>query len=423
MSAREKSDETLVSPEEHDQLVRSNKKFKRKITNWIFEHDPEKDAHMEDVQMDNPQVVHARPTGSAPHPPSFKDMLNHKNFAATTLQSGFPDLEEDEVSDDDLPPDDFEGTIRCPVILLSKEEKLKLRKPWKQSLIIKMFNGKVGYMGLMRKLKRKWSLKGDMILTDIGCKYYIARFTNNEDYHHVLTQGPWMIDDNYLTIRKWTPNFIADDAPIKVLTAWVRIPSLSVEYFDSDFLHKVGSKIGKVLRIDKTTAQAERGQFTRLSIEIDLTKPLLSKFWLKGRIWKIQYEGLHSICFSCGCWGHSSKECPNLQPVASPHIDQMEQDQMEAAERGNHVSRATTIEQENYGEWMMVRKPGRRRISRGEKPPAGETKPEEPSRVQTPARLDSPPVQILNSQLPGIQENQGQGSRFSVLGPDLQEPP
>lgn len=138
-------------------------------------------------------------------------------------------------------------------------------------------------------------------MTDIGYKFYIARFTNQDDYHYVLTQGPWMIEDNYLTIRKWVPNFIPDEAPIKVLTAWVRILNLSVEYFDGNFLHKIGSKIGKVLRIDKTTSNAEKGQFTRLIVEIDLTKPLLSKFWLKGRIWKVQYEGLQLICFNCGC--------------------------------------------------------------------------------------------------------------------------
>lgn len=99
-----------------------------------------------------------------------------------------------------------------------------------------------------------------------------------------------MIDDTYLTIRKWVPNFIPDDSPPKILTAWVRIPNLAVEYFDSAFLSKIGSKIGKILRIDQTTAQAVRGQFTRISVEIDLTKPLLAKNWLKGRIWRIQYD-------------------------------------------------------------------------------------------------------------------------------------
>lgn len=80
-----------------------------------------------------------------------------------------------------------------------------------------------------------------------------------------MTQGPWLINDSYLTIRKWITNFIPDESPIQFLTAWVRIPNLALEYFDEGFLNKIGSKIGKVLRVDKTTANAERGQFTRIS--------------------------------------------------------------------------------------------------------------------------------------------------------------
>ncbi|XP_021744863.1 uncharacterized protein LOC110710829 [Chenopodium quinoa] len=220
------------------------------------------------------------------------------------------DEEIDEVSDDE----EILNDDRCPVIRLSKEEKTMLRQPWKTSLIIKLFSGRIGYMGLMRRLKKKWNIKGELALTDIGCNYYIARFSNKDDYNYVLTQGPWLLDDNYLTIRKWVPNFIPDETPIRLLTAWVRIPNLPVEYFDISFLNKIGSKIGKVLRVDKTTAQAERGQFTRISVEIDLSKPLLSKFWLKGRIWRVQYEGIRMICFKCGKLGHSEDGCPSLQP-------------------------------------------------------------------------------------------------------------
>lgn len=97
-----------------------------------------------------------------------------------------------------------------------------------------------------------------------------------------------------------------------MLTAWVRIPNLSVEYFGINFLNKIGSKIGKVLRIDRNITQAQRGQFTRLSVEIDLSKPLLSKFWLKGKIWRIQYEGLRMVCFKCGKNGHNEEDCPGL---------------------------------------------------------------------------------------------------------------
>lgn len=84
-----------------------------------------------------------------------------------------------------------------------------------------------------RRLRLKWSLKGDISLTDVGCAYYVVRLTSMEDYDFVMTQGPWMIGDSYLTIRKY---FVPDESPIKTLTTWVRIPNLSVEYFEKQFL-------------------------------------------------------------------------------------------------------------------------------------------------------------------------------------------
>ncbi|KAL8158948.1 hypothetical protein V2J09_000485 [Rumex salicifolius] len=71
------------------------------------------------------------------------------------------------------------------------------------------------------------------------------------DYDNVLTQGPWMLGDNYLTIRKWVPRFNVQDDKISSLVVWVCIPWLNIEYFDRRFVHIIESKIGKVLRVDK----------------------------------------------------------------------------------------------------------------------------------------------------------------------------
>jgi len=46
-----------------------------------------------------------------------------------------------------------------------------------------------------------------------------------------------------------------------------------------------------------------------MCVEVDLTKPLLSKFRLNGRVWDIQYEGLKMICFKCGRQGHKEDAC------------------------------------------------------------------------------------------------------------------
>ncbi|XP_074265329.1 uncharacterized protein LOC141587760 [Silene latifolia] len=185
-----------------------------------------------------------------------------------------------------------------------------------------MFDKNIGYLSLMRKLQAKWSIKGKLTLTDLTGSYYVARFSSRQDYEFVVTQGSWMIDDHYLTIRRWVPNFVPADDCIKKLTAWVRIPNLPVEYFNETFLRKVGSKIGEVVRIDKNTASAERGQFPRLSVEVDISKPLLSKFRLKGKVYYIQYEGLKMICFNCGRLGHSAEECSkNVSKEVNMELD------------------------------------------------------------------------------------------------------
>jgi len=78
-----------------------------------------------------------------------------------------------------------------------------------------------------------------------------------DNHCHVLTQGSWLIGDNYLTVRRWVPNFVPDEAPIRFLTTWIRIPNISIEYFNLEFLEMIGEKVGRVIRIDQTTANME----------------------------------------------------------------------------------------------------------------------------------------------------------------------
>lgn len=71
--------------------------------------------------------------------------------------------------------------------------------------------------------------------------------------------------------------------------------NLSIEYFDQPFLERLGSKIGRIVKVDKTTSLAERGKYARLCIEVDLRKPLLSKYRLRRHIRRIEYEGIDLI--------------------------------------------------------------------------------------------------------------------------------
>ncbi|XVF50397.1 hypothetical protein PTKIN_Ptkin04bG0096800 [Pterospermum kingtungense] len=46
-----------------------------------------------------------------------------------------------------------------------------------------------------------------------------------------------------------------------------------------------------------------------MCVEVDLNKPFLAKFCLRGKVRRIEYEAFHSICFKCWCYGHHQEDC------------------------------------------------------------------------------------------------------------------
>ncbi|XVF51100.1 hypothetical protein PTKIN_Ptkin04bG0157300 [Pterospermum kingtungense] len=95
------------------------------------------------------------------------------------------------------------------------------------------------------------------------------------EYERALFGGPWVIADHYVAVSRW----------------------------------RIGRLIGKPLKVDKTPMAASRGRFARLCVEVDLEKPLLSKFRLRRGICRIEYEAVHVICFKCGVYGHQQDTC------------------------------------------------------------------------------------------------------------------
>jgi len=188
--------ESERSPEESDQLSRSTKKMKRTSGQTPTLAGVEERPLASPSAMDTDLHIQADPEERRTI--SYRDTLQRNNPNLTFDTRDNPiwvDTPYENTSDDDVLLE--EDDPLCPTILLSAEEKKALREPWRNALIIRMFDKGIGYLQLKRRLKVKWALRGDFSLIDIGCDYYVTRFTNMEDYDHVMLNGPWMIGDNY----------------------------------------------------------------------------------------------------------------------------------------------------------------------------------------------------------------------------------
>ena len=51
--------------------------------------------------------------------------------------------------------------------------------------------------------------------------------------------------------------------------------------------------------------------FSQVCVEIDLSVPMVDKFYLNNRWYNIEYEALHLLCAFDGCYGHTARASPN----------------------------------------------------------------------------------------------------------------
>ncbi|KAH1107946.1 hypothetical protein J1N35_011714 [Gossypium stocksii] len=124
------------------------------------------------------------------------------------------------------------------------------------------------------------------------------------DYNKVLTQGPWIVFGQYLTVQPWTKTFNPDQPYPSVVMAWIRLAGLPGYLYKRQFIEAIGSLIGKVVKLDLRIDNRTRGRFARLAVFINLDEPLISKVLVDGVIQQVEYEALPTICFSCGKYGH-----------------------------------------------------------------------------------------------------------------------
>lgn len=125
-----------------------------------------------------------------------------------------------------------------------------------------------------------WKPESPFELITLDFDYYLAKFEALNDYEFAKFEGPWMIMDHYLVVQEWKPNFDPRDDRTEQLLVWVRFPMLPIEYFEDEFLIKIGKNVGRPVKVDNTTSLVSKGKFARVCVEIDFSKPLLSKFTL-----------------------------------------------------------------------------------------------------------------------------------------------
>jgi len=276
--------------------------------------------------------------------PSFRDKLLNRDTERDSDEAEEVVIREEDVvikKDEAIPSISFSERV---IDLLFQSMKL--------AVVVKLLGRSIGYKRLKDKLINMWKPIGPIQLIDLEENCFIVKLQDDHDYQSALIDGPWVIFGHYLTVQPWTPKFSPENHAINQVIGWIRLPGLPTRYYHKSVIRAIGQVLGEVVRIDYNTESGDRGKFARLAVLIDLSKPSISRIKVDGKTLFVEYEGLPTICYNCGCYGHLEGLCPrkmNTQmPETSAPVNMVKTPNPEAREK------------ESYGPWMQVQRRGRK---------------------------------------------------------------
>ena len=130
----------------------------------------------------------------------------------------------------------------------------------------------------------------------------------------VKRNGLWNFENNVLLLSRWRKGLTLANLVFTHAPFWIQVWGLPFEYMTEEAGRDIGSKIGRVMEVDKRSWQANQAKFMRVRIELPIEKPLRRGGYVSNmngdRCWvSFKYERLPTFCFSCGKIGHDEKHC------------------------------------------------------------------------------------------------------------------
>ena len=128
-------------------------------------------------------------------------------------------------------------------------------------------------------------------------------FHHTEDCQGFFELGLWFWGRAGLFITPWVLDFDPNKMLVTKTSVWIRLIDFPLHFWTTQSLEATGNSIGKFLKIDIDRAKLGLGTFARIYMEVDLSKGLLEKIFLKlkNTKWMVQldYENTTFWCWSC----------------------------------------------------------------------------------------------------------------------------
>ncbi|KAF7033260.1 hypothetical protein CFC21_044377 [Triticum aestivum] len=165
-----------------------------------------------------------------------------------------------------------------------------------------------------RNMRVAWDLAQEVKIRPLEDNLYSMQFSCLGDWERVMGDGPWNFKGKAVVLLEYAGFTKPSTIELNKLDVWIQIHDLPDGFFSK--VKALSATVGEFIYVEPRFPDFE-GNFARVRIRIDVTKPLKNvvslvikkKDSVQRVIFRVKYERLPDWCPVCGHLGHQHKEC------------------------------------------------------------------------------------------------------------------
>lgn len=153
-------------------------------------------------------------------------------------------------------------------------------------------------------MKKAWRPARDIRFRDLNTSLTLIEFEDRRDKDRVIREGPWSFDKHLVLLQEVDGSQQVHQIKLTEALFWVRLHDLPLIARNEYIGNLIGRKIGRVEEVDLEKGEMAWGEYMRVCVCIDVTKPLLRgkkiNIGSAEPIWvRFSYKSLPNFCYCC----------------------------------------------------------------------------------------------------------------------------
>ncbi|KAM0925402.1 hypothetical protein ACQ4PT_004208 [Festuca glaucescens] len=168
---------------------------------------------------------------------------------------------------------------------------------------------------LISYMRNIWKVRGTIETNQYADRRFIIEFSEEGDFEHVTSGGPWRYRDDAVLVRKLEEGEDPETAQFWEIPIWVQYKGVPFYLLSKALARNLARRTGGYICIDNNARGDICDKILRARVWLPIARPLRKVIMIEDEVSdaevevSLRYERLPNFCLFCGIIGHHKQNC------------------------------------------------------------------------------------------------------------------